>query len=287
MPNTIRGDPVDNLVDIVQTCQNLHSGGAERGSCDALCKRLQPLFEKVETDALGNILCLARKGKAGEKRLMLEAHIDEVALVVSEVDDEGFVRVTSPYGMDIRSVASKVMTVHGRRPVLGVMSSVPPHLKSAAKDSEPLEWDGFVLDVGLDAQKARTLICPGDRVTFSGEPALLMDGRITGRALDNRAGAAVLRAVQLLKGRPSPVSCGRFDVQEEASTTRSDGRLCHKPRYRRRRRCELRAHAGRGGARGRGPFRRAHAGHGAHPDRELSGCAAPQRNAVSASSRRS
>lgn len=221
MPNTIRGDPVDNLVDIVQNLSKIYIPcGAERGSCDALCKRLQPLFEKVETDALGNILCLARKGKAGEKRLMLEAHIDEVALVVSEVDDEGFVRVTSPYGMDIRSVASKVMTVHGRRPVLGVMSSVPPHLKSAAKDSEPLEWDGFVLDVGLDAQKARTLICPGDRVTFSGEPALLMDGRITGRALDNRAGAAVvLRAVQLLKGRP--IACelwALLSVQEEAST---------------------------------------------------------------------
>lgn len=212
---------MENLVDIVQNLSNIYIPcGAERQSCDALREYLAPLFDEVKADALGNMLCLARRGKPGEKRLMLEAHIDEIALVVSEVDGEGFVHVISPYGMDIRAVASKVMTVHGKRPVFGVMSSVPPHLKDAAKDPEPLDWDSFVLDVGLDAEKARALICPGDRVTFSGQPSLLLNGRVASRALDNRAGAAViLRAVQLLKERQ--IACelwALLSVQEEAGT---------------------------------------------------------------------
>lgn len=212
---------MENLVDIVQNLSNIYIPcGAERQGCAALRESLLPFFDEIKLDALGNLLCLARKGEPGQKRVLIEAHIDEISLVVSRVDDEGFVHVTSPYGMDIRAAASKEMLVHGHKTVYGVMSSVPPRLKDSKKKNGALEWDSLVVDVGLCAERARSLIRPGDRVTFAGAPKRLLNAQVAGRALDNRAGAAVaVRAAHMLRRRP--VACELWvllSVQEEAGT---------------------------------------------------------------------
>lgn len=207
-------DIVQNLTDFYIPC------GAERQGSEKLKEYLSYLFEEIRADALGNLLCLVKKGEPGQKKVLLEAHIDEVSLVVSNIDHEGFIHVISPYGLDIRAVASKEMLIHGEEPVYAVSSSVPPHLKSGDKKDEPLKISDFVLDAGLSKDTAHKLVRVGDRVTFKGGIKPLLNGKIAGRALDNRAGAAaVITAAKALSGRQT--NCELWvllSTEEEAGT---------------------------------------------------------------------
>ena len=120
--------------------------------------------------------------------LMLEAHIDEVGFVVTDVDDKGFLTVKNCGGIDLRALPSRVVTIHGKEKVIGVFCATPPHLGG------PKEYDdisALKIDTLL-GEKAKEAISVGDFVTFNTKAASLQNGRITGKSLDNRAGVVCL-----------------------------------------------------------------------------------------------
>ena len=63
--------------------------GFEYRISDEIIKILSPCCDEINTDALGNIIAL-KKGKKGNKKIMLEAHFDEIGLLVSDIDENGF-----------------------------------------------------------------------------------------------------------------------------------------------------------------------------------------------------
>lgn len=130
-------------------------------------------------------------GKLAGKRdytLMLEAHIDEVGFVVTDVDTNGFLTLKNCGGIDLRMLPSRVVTVHGKEKITGVFCATPPHLGG------PKEYDDIsALKVDtLLGEKAKEVISVGDFVTFSAKASSLQDERVTGKSLDNRAGVVCL-----------------------------------------------------------------------------------------------
>ncbi len=120
--------------------------------------------------------------------LMLEAHIDEVGFVVTDIDDNGFLTIKNCGGIDLRSLPARTVTVHGKEEVTGVFCATPPHLGG------PKEYDDIAtlkIDTLLD-EKAKEVISIGDFVTFNTKAADLYGSRITGKSLDNRAGVVCL-----------------------------------------------------------------------------------------------
>lgn len=120
--------------------------------------------------------------------LMLEAHIDEVGFVVTDVDSDGFLTVKNCGGIDLRALPSRTVTVHSKEKVTGVFCATPPHLGG------PKEYDdiqALKIDTLL-GEKAKDIISVGDLVSFNQKAADLQGGRITGKSLDNRAGVACL-----------------------------------------------------------------------------------------------
>ena len=106
---------------------------------------------------------------------------------------DGFVRVTNIGGNDPKILPATVVTIHGKKRVSAVFASTPPHLSSG--DKEIKELKDLVLDTGLN--NAEEIISVGDLVTYKSEFCSLYDSRVTGKALDDRAGVFCL--VELAK----------------------------------------------------------------------------------------
>ena len=155
------------------------------GALDVAEKTLSPLGE-VRRDGMGGLLCRIGQGK---RRVMLDAHVDEIGLIVTALDG-GFLRVAKCGGVDPRTLVDQDVIVHGKQDLFGVFSSLPPHLKKESDQAPKLE--DLVIDCGYAPDRLAELVRPGDRVSFAVEPASLLNGRITGKALDNRAGVAVV-----------------------------------------------------------------------------------------------
>ncbi len=120
--------------------------------------------------------------------LMLEAHIDEVGFVVTDIDDNGFLTVKNCGGIDLRMLPSRVVTVHGKEKVTGVFCATPPHLGGVKEydDISALKIETLL------GKNAKDVVSVGDFVTFNTRACELKNGRITGKSLDNRAGVVCL-----------------------------------------------------------------------------------------------
>lgn len=140
------------------------------------------------------------KGKS-DYTLMLEAHIDEVGFVVTDIDGDGFLTVKNCGGIDLRALPSRTVTVHGKEKVTGVFCATPPHLGGVKEydDISALKIDTLL------GEKAKDIISVGDLVSFNQKAATLHGSRITGKSLDNRAGVAcLLLLAEKLQGKTLP-----------------------------------------------------------------------------------
>ncbi|MBR6501834.1 MAG: M20/M25/M40 family metallo-hydrolase [Clostridia bacterium] len=140
------------------------------------------------------------KGES-EYTLMLEAHIDEVGFVVTDVDASGFLTVKNCGGVDLRMLPARTVIIHGKQDVTGVFCATPPHLGG------PKEYDDIAalkIDTLL-GEKAKEIVSVGDFVTFNAKADELQNGRITGKSLDNRAGVVcLLELAKRLYGKTLP-----------------------------------------------------------------------------------
>ena len=139
------------------------------------------------------------KGKA-DYTLMLDAHIDQVGFVVTDIDDNGFLTVDTVGGIDLRALPSRDVTVHGKEKITAVFCSVPPHLS---------KYDNITkikLDTALGS-KAKDIVSVGDYVTFNQKCFNISDDLVCGRSFDDRAGVVcLLELAKRLNGKELPVN---------------------------------------------------------------------------------
>lgn len=143
------------------------------------------------------------KGKA-DYTLLLDAHIDQVGMIVTNIDEEGFLTVAASGGIDIRALPSRTVTVHGKEKITAVFCSTPPHLASGETEYDDISK--IKLDTMLGS-KATEMISLGDYVTFQAKPCRLSGDAVTGRSFDDRAGVAcLLKIAEELSGAELPVN---------------------------------------------------------------------------------
>ena len=148
----------------------------------------------------------------GEKVVMLEAHMDEVGMIVTEIFEDGFLSVTNVGSIDTRFLPSTTVKIYGKEVIKGVFTSVPPHLK---KDNAVPTFDICKIDTGR--KNIKEIVSLGDYVLFDYAPTKLLNGKITSKALDNRAGmAAVIAAGEKISQMKLPFKvCLLFPSGEE------------------------------------------------------------------------
>ena len=188
----------DEIISITRRLtQAVGLAGREDQAALAAMELLRPLGEP-RLSPLGSVICTVCPGRPGHPHIMLEAHLDQVGMIVTRVEDGGFLRVANAGGLDRRLLPSSPVTIHAAQGEFGgIVVSVPPHL--AGGDEKPLKMEDVLVDTGFETQRARELFAPGDSVSLDGPMELMEGGRLRSRALDDRIGcAAVILAAREL-----------------------------------------------------------------------------------------
>jgi endoglucanase len=161
-------------------------------------------FAQVSTDVLGTPLALVgpRHGyDSAPRRLLVMGHIDEIGLIVTHIDDEGYLWFREVGGWDAQIlVGQRVVLDTSTGPVTGVVGKKPIHLLRDEERKKVAEIRDLHVDIGAsDGGQARKLVRIGDVAVIDAQPAELPNGRLTSRALDNRLGSFVaLEAARLV-----------------------------------------------------------------------------------------
>lgn len=160
--------------------------GEESSSFESL-KGLFSLYGDVSCDTTGNII-IHRKGTG--KHILLDAHLDTIGFVVTEITDDGFVRVQKVGGVDMRTVEGMELTLHGKEDIYGVVCTVPPHLSDG---ESKVSADGTaVVDIGMNKEDAEKIISVGDRASFRSNFTVMNENIVSSPYIDDRGGIAVL-----------------------------------------------------------------------------------------------
>ncbi len=160
--------------------------GYEKDVRDLVIEILEPLVDDIRTDTLGNVVALKRGTNSASGSIMLAAHIDEIGLIVTKLD-ESFLRSTQVGGIDERVLLGQEVLVHGREPLPGVIASRPPHVSSASERRKSVAMDELLIDVGLSASELAEMVQVGDMITIKRDMIELQNNCVAGKAMDDRA----------------------------------------------------------------------------------------------------
>lgn len=184
-----------------QLCQVGAPSGFERLVVSAAKELLEPLVDEVYIDRLGSLVGVRRCGKPGAKKLLLDAHLDEVGLVVTGVEN-GFLRFASIGGVDQRMLPDRELTVLTDPPLLGVVACLPPHVLGPEDRDKAPGLDEMFIDVGLSQEEAERRVPIGTPVVYRSGFLRLGERQICGKAMDDRSCFAVLlRTAELLRDK--------------------------------------------------------------------------------------
>ena len=170
-------------------------------------------FCDYKVDNLGNIICFKKGKKQSDKRLMLDAHMDEVGLIITSVTSDGFLKFDTVGGMDASVLAFKTVKIGD---VTGVISSKPVHLLSSDERKKPQSIGSLYIDIGATTkEEALSLVSLGDTAVIQSD-FVKMGENVKAKALDDRIGCAVL--ITLLKEEAEYDYYAVFSTQEEIGT---------------------------------------------------------------------
>lgn len=193
-----------------------HGTPGDEGGAAEVARQALAAYAQVETDRNGNVIAHMGDPKAA-KHILFDAHIDQIGMIVTWIDDHGFLKAAPCGGVDRRVLPGSAVKICGKEEITGIICCTPPHLSQGGEDKVP-SFDQLYIDTGLTGEKARELIAPGDRILFTEQPKELLHGRVSVPALDDRSGVmALVRCAELLskeKTLPCRVTF-LLSVQEE------------------------------------------------------------------------
>ncbi len=172
--------------------------GYEQSIADVVKEAWSPFVDSFSSDSVGSLTAVKEGTSSGDtprRRILLAAHMDEIALMVSQVIDHqgnGFLRVVPVGGVDKRHLYGQIVTVHGERPLTAVIGALPSSMMPARKHGKPYDFEDLAVDTGLPYAELNELVSIGTFISFRQPLRKLLDKRVTGKALDNRASVAAV-----------------------------------------------------------------------------------------------
>lgn len=175
---------------------------------------LEDQVDEIRYDRMGNLIAVKN---GGTPAVMVAAHMDEIGLMVKYIDDEGFIRFVTFGGWFDQTLFNNSVTLHTNQgDVHGVIGSKPPHLMEKEEQEKTIKTKDMLIDIGAGDKAAveQLGIRPGTPITLQPRFHTLQGTRVTGKALDDRAGVAMMiEAVRHYEGNATLYAVGT--VQEE------------------------------------------------------------------------
>ena len=175
--------------------------GFERAVAEQAVELMRPYVDEAAVDRFGNAIGVRLCGRPGAKKLLLDAHLDEIGLIVTGVE-EGFLRFRTIGGVDPRMLPDRELTVMTQPPILGVVACLPPHVLQAEDMKKSIPIDDLRVDVGMSQEQAEAAIPIGTPMVFRGGSFALDGDKLCGKSMDDRSCfVTLLRAAELLRDR--------------------------------------------------------------------------------------
>jgi putative aminopeptidase FrvX len=191
--------------------------GYEQEAAAVFRELAEPLADEVSWDSVGSTVALKR-GSGDGPLVTIIGHIDEIGVIVTYIDDAGFLRFRGVGGWDATVlVGQRVVLATKDGPVRGVIARKPVHVLSQEERKQAPELKHLHIDIGAnDGDDAKSMVRIGDvGVLDAGDPIDLPNGRLVSKALDNRLGCWVALEVLRLLGEGDPIAA---DVAAVAAT---------------------------------------------------------------------
>lgn len=188
---------MDIHASLAALCLGSGPSGREGELVSRAAELLRPLVDEVWMDRFGNVVGLRRCGKPNAKRVVLDAHLDEVGLLITGSED-GFLRFRSVGGIDPRMLPNREVTILTDPPSFGLVAVLPPHVQKAGDSNKSIPLSDLYIDAGRTQEEGEKLI--GTFAVPRGSFRAHLNQVVSAKALDDRAGfATLLRTAELLK----------------------------------------------------------------------------------------
>lgn len=211
-------------LDLLEQLCAIHAVSGREDRMTAFIRdRICPLVDEVSVDNLGNVVGILKGTKYPDYRLMLQAHMDELGLIIRNITEDGFLRIERVGGIPEKTLMGQRVDIltDDDRLIPGYIGAKSHHITSAdEKYKVPSVHDMFI-DVGMISreQVEKAGIQVGDPITYFPNFQRFGDGMICSKALDNRVGVLIL--LEILKSfsqnRPESTLIFSFTVLEEFS----------------------------------------------------------------------
>ena len=137
---------------LFQLCSAAGTPGDEHFAALQAKKALEPYCTDVTIDHMGNVIGFMGD-KNAERQVMLDAHIDQIGMIVTQIDEDGFLHIAPCGGVDRRVLPGAPVTVYGHETLTGIVCCLPPHLvEDDGNKVEPV--DKMAVDLGLTKEEA-------------------------------------------------------------------------------------------------------------------------------------
>ena len=202
------------MLELMQTLCRLDGvSGCEDAVRDYIRAAAEPYADTILEDTIGNLLVYRKGARYSGRTLMLDAHMDEVGLIVTEITDDGFLKFGTSGGINPNVLLGTRVRIGAVR---GVIGNKAVHLTSKEERKRLPEVRDMYIDIGAPSREAaEKLVTPGDFVAFDNEPAFY-GNMIKAKAIDDRVGCAVL--LKILQEGPPVDAWFAFTVMEEQGT---------------------------------------------------------------------
>lgn len=172
--------------------------GSEGRGKEELLSAVSGVFDEYYEDRTGSHVFVKYCGRENAPRLMLDAHFDEIGMVVTAIHEDGYLSVARAGGLDRRILPATEVKIYGDKTIYGVICSVPPHLQQPGDSKKNPKIEDIVIDTGYSKEELEKFVRIGCPVGFYESTAELLGDRLCGRGMDNKScAAAAVRAAML------------------------------------------------------------------------------------------
>ena len=191
-------------------CGIASPSGSEEKMREAIIDDIKDFADDYKTDALGNLIVFKKGKQTPPKKVMLDAHLDEIGFMITDIDENGYLRFDNLGGIDGKVLFGKRVVIND---IYGVIGGAAVHLLSGDERKKVQKNDNLRIDIGAKSKAdAEKKVKIGDTAVFD-TSFCDMGEKIGARGLDDKVGCAVL--VKLIQSELKYDMYFSFSVQEE------------------------------------------------------------------------
>ena len=205
---------------ILSLCELFSVSGNEKASNAELERLVEGMFDQHTVDPMGNHLFVKKCGRDNAPKILIDTHFDEIGMMVTGIKEGGFLTVTNIGGVDPRILQAGEVIIYGKETLYGVITATPPHFRRGGEGNTLQPMDALYVDTGYTKEALEEIVPLGTPVGFKPIYGELLNGRLFGKAFDDKAcGACALCGIAAV---PAHELAGDvyflFSAQEELGT---------------------------------------------------------------------